>query len=169
MRMRPVVHLVGCGSRPTSRLPSLASALRASGWDPCIVPSPTGRRFLDVDEAERSSGRPVRWEFDPDDPVELPPAQAVVVAPATFNTVVKLAAGSADTLALAVTAEAIGKGLPVLVVPWTNADLAAHPAYAPAVRTLREWGLHVVPADQSDPFPWAALRDRLHRLRTPPG
>ncbi|MFI1397529.1 flavoprotein [Streptomyces sp. NPDC020681] len=106
--MHPVVHLVGCGTRPTEDLPDFASALRAAGWDPCIVPSPVGRRFLDIDRVKQCSGQAVRWDFDPDDPVALPQADAVVVAPATFNTITKLAAGIADTLALAVTAEAVG-------------------------------------------------------------
>lgn len=162
---RPVVHLVGCGSRPTGDLPLFAAELRESGWAPYIVPSPVGRRFLDVGRAEEASGQAVRWDFDPDDPVELPQAQAVVVAPATFNTVNKLAAGMADTLALAVAADAVGARAPVIVVPWTNVRLAGHPRFLPATRTLREWGVRVLPADQAEPFPWASVREELERAR----
>lgn len=163
--MRPVVHLVGCGTRPTGELPDFASALRADGWDPCIVPSPVGRRFLDIDHAEQCSRQAVRWDFDPDDPVALPQADAVVVAPATFNTITKLAAGIADTLALAVTAEAVGAHVPVIVVPWTNSSLAGHPLYEPALQSLCKWGVRILPADQAHPFPWESLRGMLERIR----
>lgn len=162
--MRPVLHLVGCGSRPTSDLPEFAATLRAAGWDSYVITSPTGRRFLDIDKDEQHLGRAVRWEFDPDDPAELPPAQAVAVAPATFNTITKLAAGIADTLALAVAAEALGAGLPVIVVPWTNTSLAGHPQYGRSVQILREWGVQILAAEQSQPFPWALLRRQLERV-----
>ncbi|MFE4869492.1 flavoprotein [Streptomyces sp. NPDC056682] len=164
--MRPIVHLAGCGSRPTEDLPNFASALRASGWNPYVVPTPVGRRFLDADRAEKCSGNVVHQEFDPDNPVELPRAHVVVVAPATFNTIIKLAAGVADTLPLAVAAEAIGAGLPVVCVPWANADLARHPLYAPALRTLDTWGVHLVEADQAEPFPWHLLSDHLEQIRS---
>lgn len=165
MSERPVVHLVGCGSRPTGDLPAFAAELRDAGWVPYVVPTPVGRLFLDVGRAEAASGQGVHGAFDPDDPVGLPQADAVVVAPATYNTVVKLAAGIADTLALSVTADAIGGGAPVVVVPWTNSRLAGHPVFAPAVETLRAWGVRVVDADQAGPFPWAAVREALEEAR----
>ncbi|MCC3766075.1 flavoprotein [Streptomyces sp. UNOC14_S4] len=164
--MRPVVHLVGCGTRPTEDLPDFAAALRIAGWEPHIIASPMGQRFMDTDHAAGCSGQPVRWDLDPDDPVSLPEAQAVAVAPATFNTITKLAAGIADTLALAVTAEAVGAGLPVVVVPWMNSSLTNHPQYDRAVRTLRAWGVQFLPADQSRPFPWTLLREHLDHVRT---
>lgn len=107
----------------------------------------------------------MRWEFDPGASVELPPAQAVVVAPATFNTVIKMAGGMADTLALAVAADAVGAGAPVIVVPWTHARLAGHPLFGPATRTLAGWGVRVLAADQAEPFPWAAVREALEQAR----
>lgn len=162
--MHPVVHLIGCGARPTRDLPEFAAALRNVGWDTCVIPSPVGRRFLDLGEAEELSGRAVRWDFDPDDVTELPRAQMVAVAPASFNTITKLAAGIADTLALTVINEAVGRGVPVLAVPWTNPDLAAHPAYVRAMSSLREWGVHFLPADQANPFPWTVLQEKMGRI-----
>ncbi|MFF4735877.1 flavoprotein [Streptomyces sp. NPDC001262] len=164
--MRPVLHLVGCGTRPTEDLPDFAAELRIADWEPHIIASPVGRRFVDTDHAAGCSGQPVRWDLDPDDPVSLPKAHCVAVAPATFNTITKLAAGIADTLALAVTAEAVGARLPVVVVPWMNSSLANHPQYDRAMRTLREWGVQLLPADQSQSFPWALLRERLDQVRT---
>lgn len=163
--MRAVVHLIGCGSRPTADLPDFAADLREAQWDPWIVPTAVGRRFIDTARAEARTGHPVLWEFDPDAPEELAPAQVTVVAPATFNTLAKLAAGISDTLGLALVNEAIGAGRPVVVVPWTNSDLARHPVYAQAVTLLDEWGVRLVPGDQSAGFPWTALRAAMEQVR----
>ncbi|MCZ1019741.1 flavoprotein [Streptomyces noursei] len=160
-----MIHLVGCGTRPTGDLPDFAASLRGDGWVPYIVPSPVGLRFLDVARAEEKSQHAVHWDFVPDAPEELPQADVVVVAPATFNTITKLAAGAADTLALAVAAEAIGARRPVVIVPWANSSLTSHPVYAGAVHSLQQWGVHVLAADQAEPFPWVALRERLMQIR----
>ena len=74
-----------------------------------------------------------------------------LVAPATFNTVNKLALGIGDTLAHSLVAEAIGAGWPVVVVPGVNPGLANHPQFKQSLRTLRAWGVTVlepVPAAQ---------------------
>ncbi len=82
-----------------------------------------------------------------------PPEGLVLVAPCSFNSLHKLAAGIADNLALSVVAEAIGRGSPVVVAISVNAPLWHHPATARSVATLRDWGLSVVePVDAGDGF-----------------
>jgi phosphopantothenoylcysteine synthetase/decarboxylase len=78
-----------------------------------------------------------------------PPDGLVLVAPCSFNSLNKLAAGIADNLALSVTAEAIGRRTPVLVAPSMNAPLLRHPRAIRSIDTLREWGVIVV--DPVDP------------------
>ena len=73
-----------------------------------------------------------------------PPDGLVLVAPCSFNSLNKLAAGVADNLALSVTAEAIGRGTPVLVAPSLNAPLLRHPRAVSSMATLREWGVSVI-------------------------
>jgi phosphopantothenoylcysteine synthetase/decarboxylase len=73
-----------------------------------------------------------------------PPDGLVLIAPASFNTVNKLAAGIADNLALSVAAEAIGRQTPVLVAPSLNTPLMRNPAYQASVQRLREWGVRVI-------------------------
>jgi flavoprotein len=58
-----------------------------------------------------------------------PPPDAMVVAPATFNTICKWAHGSSDTLALGLLNESIGLGLPVVAVPNPSTALARRPAF----------------------------------------
>jgi len=81
------------------------------------------------------------------DPAILPrpPDGLVVVAPCSFNSLNKLAGGIADNLALSLTAEAIGRGTPVLVAVSVNAPLWRHPRCQASMATLREWGVTVMP------------------------
>ena len=80
-----------------------------------------------------------------------PPDGLVLVAPCSFNSLNKLAAGVADNLALSVTAEAIGRGTPVVVAPSLNAPLLRHPRAQTSMASLREWGVSVIgPVDQGD-------------------
>ena len=65
----------------------------------------------------------------------------MIVAPATFNTINKWAAGISDTLALGLLTEAIGKGLPLVALPFLNVAQARHPAFARSVEQLRQAGV----------------------------
>jgi phosphopantothenoylcysteine synthetase/decarboxylase len=71
----------------------------------------------------------------------LPPADAIAVAPATFNTINKWAAGHADTLALGILTEAYGLGIPVAAQPYVNSAQAAHPAYTASLERLESMGV----------------------------
>jgi len=80
-----------------------------------------------------------------------PPDGLVVVAPCSFNSLNKLAAGIADNLALSLTAEAIGRGTPVIAAVSVNAPLLRHPRTQRSMATLREWGVAVLePVDTGE-------------------
>ena len=77
--------------------------------------------------------------------VNHPPRGVVLFAPCGFNSLNKLAHGIADTLALSVVAEAIGRGTPVIVGPSLNQPLLDHPMARTSLRTLPTWGVTIVP------------------------
>jgi phosphopantothenoylcysteine synthetase/decarboxylase len=80
-----------------------------------------------------------------------PPDGLLLVAPCSFNSLNKLAGGIADNLALSVTAEAIGRGTPVLVAVSLNPPLFRHPRTAMSMASLREWGVSVLePVDTGE-------------------
>jgi phosphopantothenoylcysteine decarboxylase len=100
------------------RVDVLVELAQQQGWTVCVVASPDGRKFIDVPGLAALTGHPVRSTFkNPGDPDVLPDATAMVVAPATVNTITKWAAGIADTLPLGLLVEAIGKGLPIVAMP----------------------------------------------------
>ena len=74
-----------------------------------------------------------------------PPRGVVLFAPCSFNSLNKLAHGIADSLALSVVAEAIGRGTPVIVGPSLNAPLLIHPQAQASLKTLSGWGVTIVP------------------------
>jgi len=73
-----------------------------------------------------------------------PPDGLVLVAPCSFNSLNKLAYGIADNLALSLTAEAIGRGTPVIVALSLNPPLFRHPRTTSSIATLRDWGVSVI-------------------------
>src|SRR5438874_9329784 len=71
-------------------------------------------------------------------------ADLLVIAPATANTVAKLAHGLSDNL---VTEAALAHGGPVLVAPAMNPRMWAHPATQANIEILTERGLQIVGPD----------------------
>ncbi|MFC0002950.1 flavoprotein [Micromonospora siamensis] len=176
---REVLYVIACGSPLARHVGRLVELAQTDGWDVCVVTTPDGAKFADRAGLARQTGHPVRTHYkQPGDPDVLPPADAMIVCPATVNTVNKWAAGITDTLALGLLIEGQGRGLPVVAVPFTNAAMAAHPAFRASLARLAEWGTTVLFGDHFFPlhppgtgerhlhaFPWdaglAALRGRL--------
>jgi phosphopantothenoylcysteine synthetase/decarboxylase len=176
---RPVLHVVACGGRPAGDLPAFVAGLRADDWEVCVVATPSALKFMDTDRLAELTGHVVRSDYkQPDEPDVLPPPDAMVVAPCTFNTTNKWAYGSSDTLALGLLNEGIGLGLPVIAVPNPSSALAKHPAFVESVARLRSWGVTVLfdpdiyplPTPNMGPgaaelFPWGALREAVKSIR----
>jgi phosphopantothenoylcysteine synthetase/decarboxylase len=166
---RPVLYVIACGSPLARDVTRLVDLAQRDGWDVCVVTTPDGAKFVDRAALARQTGHPVRSHYkNPGDLDVLPTADAMLVCPATVNTVNKWAAGITDTLALGLLVEAQGLGVPIVAVPYTNAAMAVHPAFRAGLARLREWGVqvlfgdHVVPLhppgtgeQHQDAFPWA--------------
>jgi hypothetical protein len=91
----------------------------------------------------------------------LPLADAIVVAPATINTVCKWAAGTADNLALSILFECMGIEVPIVVAPNVNPALARHPAFQHSIQQLRTWGIRVLYERAAPPPTWMATWERI--------
>ena len=102
-------------------------------------------KFIDTQALAGQTGFAVAHEYKlPDGTDMLPPADAMIVCPATFNTINKWAAGIADTLALGLLTEGIGRGLPIVAAPALNDAQEKHPAFSHNVDVLREAGVTVL-------------------------
>lgn len=140
-----VLYVIACGAPPAREVDKLVRLAQEQSWEVCVLATPSGSKFLNTEELEQLTGHPVRSEYkEPGTPDVLPPPDAIVVAPATVNTMNKWAAGICDTLALGLLVEAIGKRLPLVALPFTNKAHAAHPAFVDNVERLRSWGVNVL-------------------------
>lgn len=142
---RGVLYVLVCGSPMARDVGILVGLAQQEGWDVCVITTPDGRKFVDVAALQKQTGHPVRTHYkSPGDPDVLPGADAMIVAPATVNTVNKWAAGITDTLVLGLLVEGYGYGVPTAVVPYTNRVMALHPALHESLAKLRDWGVHVL-------------------------
>jgi phosphopantothenoylcysteine synthetase/decarboxylase len=135
---RGVLYVIVCGTLAARDVGKLVGLAQAEGWDVCLVATPQAVNFIDRAALEAQTGHPVRHEYkQPDAADVLPPPEAIVVGGASFNTINKWAGGIADTLALGILNQAIGLRLPVVVLPFLDSALAAHPAFEHSVEVLR--------------------------------
>ncbi|GAA1230731.1 flavoprotein [Kitasatospora nipponensis] len=166
----PFLYVVVCASGIADGVGTLITAAHRDGWKVGVVATPTALGFIDRDAVELQTGYPIRsaWRT-PGVPQPLPRADAIAVAPATFNTINKWAAGISDTLALGILCEAYGLGIPTAVQPYVNSAQAAHPAYGESLTRLRAMGVligdsvpHQPKANGSrDTYNWTHVLDLL--------
>ena len=183
-----VLYVVVCGAGPASAVGRLIDQAHDRGWDAHVIATPSALDFLDLDALHVQTSHQVRSEYTNPGSGRgrsLPHADAIVVAPATYNTVNKWALGISDTYALGILAEAPGLGIPVVVLPFVNAALAANPSFRHSIDRLRAIGVSVVfgPGEwephppgtggsRIDSFPWDTALDRadeLHESRSQSG
>ncbi|MDA2808987.1 flavoprotein [Nocardiopsis suaedae] len=144
------LYLIVSGASCTDEEPviDLVGGLRERGWTLTVLSTPTGLRFHDAERIAAVTGEEVRVDFRlPGTGRSLPPADAVLACPLSFNSTNKLAVGIADNFAVALMCEMLGHQVPMVLVPKAGAPLAAHPAYQqhldflsalPSVKVLRD-------------------------------
>jgi Flavoprotein len=144
-----VLYAVTCATPAARDIDKLVFLAQGQGWTVCIIATPSAVKFLDVPALERQTEFPVRSEYkQPGTPDVLPPADAMIVGGASFNTINKWAQGNAENLALGLLTEAVGLGLPLVALPFLNAAQAGHPAFHRSVKELRDMGVKVLVGDE---------------------
>jgi len=141
-----VAYLVLSGTSTAARCPELLRELVGLGFSTVIaIPTPNAVRVVAPRELADVEGVQVVQSYFDLAIRPRPPRGVVVFAPCSFNSLNKLAHGIADSLALSVVAEAIGRGTPVIVGPSLNAPLLIHPVAQASLRKLPDWGVKIVP------------------------
>ncbi|MDL4819302.1 flavoprotein [Actinomadura opuntiae] len=174
---RRVLYIIVCAAGPASDVGKLVTLARQRGWDVQIIATPSALDFIDAEALETQTGRPVRSQYRKPGEPRSPKADAIIVAPATYNTINKWAAGISDTYALGILAEAPGLGIPVVVLPFVNTALAGRTAFRRSVEDLRAEGIHILLAPgQFEPhppgaggkmasiFPWDLALFEVHKV-----
>jgi len=144
-------YLLVTGAGTARRAPGLIAALAPRVPNLLTVLTPNAARVVSPRELGLVPGHRIVESYFDEAILPSPPLGVTLVAPCTFNSLNKLALGIADTLALSIAAEAIGRGTPVIVAVSVNDPLWAHPRTAESIATLRSWGARVL-----DPAPDAS-------------
>ncbi|HEV2377662.1 MAG TPA: flavoprotein [Streptosporangiaceae bacterium] len=174
---RPVLAVIVCAAGPATAVGTLVKLAHQRGWAVQVIATPSALEFFDAAAIEAQTGSPVRSEYRKPGEPRSALADAVIVAPATYNTINKWAHGISDTYALGVLAETTGLGFPVVVLPFVNSALAARMPFKRSVDALRGEGVRILlgpggiqphpprtGGDLIDSYPWHLALDEAERL-----
>ncbi|ANN21167.1 flavoprotein [Amycolatopsis orientalis] len=141
--------MVTSAAPPVLRLEELIPQLSADGWAVYVIATPTAASWIDLDDLAAATGCVTRVQPRPPHQREksLPRAEALLVAPLTFNSMNKWAAGISDTFALGVLNEMLGAEVPIVAAPCVKPALRRHPAYADSVARLTKAGVKLLDPD----------------------
>ncbi|GAA3457994.1 flavoprotein [Saccharothrix longispora] len=143
------VYLVVTAAPPVLSIDRLIESLHAADWRVCVIATPTAASWVNLDDLADRTGTPVRSQPGlPGQRDPLPRADALLVAPATFNTINKWAHGISDNLALGLLNELLATDVPILVVPCVKQLLRDHPAYTASVAALTAMHVAFMDPDQ---------------------
>jgi phosphopantothenoylcysteine synthetase/decarboxylase len=161
-----IAYLVLSGTSTAARCPEILHGLVGLGFSTIIaLPTPNAARVVAPRELADVEGVQVVQSYFDLAIRPRPPRGVVLFAPCSFNSLNKLAHGVADSLALSVVAEAIGRATPVIVGPSLNAPLLNHPEARAPLKKLPSWGVTIVPpVDEGEGprlAPSAALLDAV--------
>ncbi len=128
------------------RVPDIVRELIRHGADVITFMSKEASRLLGPRVMEWATGNPVYVELSGyAEHVNIcTTANAVVIAPATANTISKIANGIGDTSVTLCAMTALGSGVPLLLVPAMNESMWRNPIIRSNIEKLRNLGVHLV-------------------------
>jgi phosphopantothenoylcysteine synthetase/decarboxylase len=139
-----VLSVVVCGAGPASDVARLITLAQGHQWTVQVIATPAALAFVDADALADLTGSPVRSQYrNPGEPRSRP-SDAIIVAPATYNTINKWSQGISDTYALGVLAETTGLKVPTAVLPFLNSALASRIPCENSIECLRREGIRIL-------------------------
>jgi len=136
------------------------AAFKAAGWvrdlsaeeaDVTVVMTRSAERFVSSLSFGALSGNPVYRDMFDEEPDKLMAhinlsrdADCILIAPATAQTIARLAHGMADDLLSTVV---LAAKIPVVICPAMNSNMLSHPATEKNILRLQEMGYLVIPPD----------------------
>ncbi|MFI6683386.1 flavoprotein [Streptomyces sp. NPDC050485] len=141
------LYLFCSAAPPVFNVARVIEEAQADGWDVCLGLTPTAANWLEesLGGLATLTGHPVRSEYKrPGEPDVWPPADVILFAPATFNSINAWALGLTSAFVVGVVAEGIGKHIPTVAMPCVNAAYVQHPQFEQSVATLRRAGVTVL-------------------------
>lgn len=145
-------HIVLCitGSVAAVQCPEIARTLMRYGAEVFAVMSPMAQKIIHPYLMEWATGNPVITELTGKiEHVALvgehpKKADLVLVAPATANTISKIACGIDDTPVTSVVSTAFGSAIPIIIVPAMHESMYNHPILSENIKKLQALSVEFV-------------------------
>jgi phosphopantothenoylcysteine decarboxylase/phosphopantothenate--cysteine ligase len=138
------------GSVAAVQCPEIARQLMRHGAEVFAVMSPMAQKIIHPYLMEWATGNPVVTELTGKiEHVALAgehanKADLILVAPATANTISKIAAGIDDTTVTSVASTAFGSEIPLVIVPAMHESMYRHPILDENIKKLKALGIEFV-------------------------
>ncbi|HEV2449594.1 MAG TPA: bifunctional phosphopantothenoylcysteine decarboxylase/phosphopantothenate--cysteine ligase CoaBC [Thermoplasmata archaeon] len=167
------------GSIAAIEIPRVARELIRHGAEVRVVMSAEATRILTPEAVEFATGHPPITALTGavEHVTEMAPgperADLLLLAPATANTLSKVAHGIDDTPVTSFASVALGGGVPVLAAPAMHADMARNPAVVESLERLVRFGVGIIApraeeGEEKIPTPEEVAAEVLHRLASGP-
>jgi len=123
---------------------------QAAGWDVCLLATERSLHWFDATEAAAVTGHALQTRMRIyGEPLFQPLGDKMVIAPAGFNTINKIALGLADDMVSGLACEAIARGVSLTIEPQMSDGFSNHPAFADSIRRLIDANVSFVWHDES--------------------
>lgn len=138
------------GSVAAFKSPEIARELIRLGAEVIPVMSDAGSKMIGTDLIWWATGiKPIteitgRLEHISLAGVMNKPADLMIIAPCTTNTIAKLASGIADTPVTIIASSLHGKGIPIIILGVAHEDLIRSPPVQKAIKQLKTGGIHFI-------------------------
>jgi len=172
--------LVGIsGSIAAIEVPKIVRELIRHGAEVRAVMSPEAARLVTPEAVEFATGHPpiLKLSGGVEHVTLLGPgegqADLYLIAPATANTIAKIAHGIDDTTVTSCASVALGGRVPILVAPAMHSLMGQNPAVVESLEKLRSWGVEIlfgpsVEGEAKIASPEEVAAAVLHRLGSGP-
>ncbi|MCW4458899.1 bifunctional phosphopantothenoylcysteine decarboxylase/phosphopantothenate--cysteine ligase CoaBC [Microbacterium sp. MPKO10] len=142
--MRIVVGV--CGGIAAYKVVGVIRTLVLQGHDVQVIPTPEALKFIGAPTLEAISRTPIATDLF-DDVADVKhvalgqSADVILIAPATANTIAKLAGGLSDNL---LTNSVLASTAPLVIAPAMHTEMWQNPATQHNIATLADRGAHIV-------------------------
>lgn len=145
-----------CGSVGSVKSPELARDLMREGAEIFVFMTEAAQKLISPSLMEWATGNSVVTEltgaiehvaFGRGGPGS---ADLILIAPATANTISKMALGIDDTPVTTLATTAIGARIPVVVVPAMHGSMYSHPAVIENLKKLESMGVTIVQPEEAE-------------------